>query len=36
MSYVKYIAVTILTVGVSIFVIRKVGFLNNLVFGASS
>ena len=36
MQWVKYIAVTILTVGVSIFVIRKVGFLNNLVFGAQS
>jgi hypothetical protein len=34
MHWVKFVAVTIVTVGVSIFVIRKVGFLNNLVFGA--
>jgi hypothetical protein len=34
MQWVKFVAVTIVTVGVSIFVIRKVGFLNNLVFGA--
>lgn len=34
MGWLKYIAVTILTVAVSIFVIRKVGFLNALVFGA--
>ena len=36
MQYVKFVVVTVLTVGVSIFVIRKVSFLNSLVFGASS
>lgn len=33
MSYVKWAIGTLVMVGVSILVIRKVGFLNNLVFG---
>jgi hypothetical protein len=34
MKIVKFVVITVVTVAGAIFVIRKVSFLNNLVFGA--
>ena len=33
---VKWVAGTLVVVAVGVFIIRRVGFLNNLVFGAAA
>jgi len=34
MQWVKFVAMSVVVTGVSIFIIKRVGFLNTLVFGA--
>ena len=36
MAIVKWVAGTLLIVAVGVFIIRRVPFLNNVVFGASA
>ena len=36
MGIVKWVGGTLIIVAVGVFIIRRVGFLNNLVFGAAA